>query len=56
MLQIMVSVNKPKYLIGTERGSIMLATKKPKRNVEINYFNSYGLDHSGRHLGPVMKI
>lgn len=34
----------------------MLATKKPKRNVEINYVNSYGLESVGRHLGPVTKI
>ncbi len=26
----------PKYLMGTEKGSILLATKKPKKKVEIN--------------------
>lgn len=46
----------PKYLIGTEMGSIMLATKKPKKSVEINYNNSYGLEKAGRHLGPVTSI
>ena len=45
----------PKYLIGTERGSIMLATKKPKKNVEINFNTSYGLE-MGRHLGPVYGV
>jgi len=40
--------------MGTETGSIMLATKKPKKNVEINYNNSYGLDT--RHVGPVYSI
>lgn len=34
----------PKFLFGTELGSIMLATKKPKKNVEINYNNSYGIN------------
>jgi hypothetical protein len=34
----------------------MLATKKPKKNVEINYTNSYGIESVGRHLGPVTKI
>ena len=46
----------PKYLIGTELGSIMLATKKPKKKVEINYYNSFGLTGTGRHLGPVYRI
>lgn len=34
----------------------MLATKKPKRSVEINFNNSYGLEKIGRHLGPVLSI
>lgn len=42
--------------MGTETGSIMLATKKPKKKVEINYNNSYGLDISARHLGPIYSI
>lgn len=42
--------------MGTELGSIMLATKKPKRKVEINYNNSYGLNNTGRHLGPIYRI
>jgi dynein intermediate chain 2 len=46
----------PKYLVGTETGTIMLATKKPKRNVEINFNNSYGLESMGRHMGPVTRI
>ena len=46
----------PKYLIGTETGSIMLATKKPKKNVEINFNNSYGLETVGRHMGPITRI
>lgn len=46
----------PKYLIGTETGAIMLATKKPKKNVEINFNNSYGLENVGRHMGPVTRI
>ena len=45
----------PKYLIGTEKGSVMLATKKPKKNCEINYNTSYGLE-MGRHLGPVYSL
>jgi len=45
----------PKYLIGTEKGSIMLATKKPKKNCEINFNTSYGLE-MGRHLGPVYSL
>jgi len=35
----------PKYLIGTELGSIIMATKKPRKNVEINFNNSYGLNN-----------
>ena len=46
----------PKYLIGTELGSIVMATKKPRKNVEINFNNSYGLGKSGRHLGPIYRI
>lgn len=46
----------PKYLVGTETGAIMLATKKPKKNVEINFNNSYGLESVGRHMGPVTRI
>lgn len=34
----------PKYLIGTETGSIILTTKKPKKNAEINFNNCYGLE------------
>lgn len=45
----------PKYLMGTEKGSIMLATKKPKKNCEINFNTSYGIE-LGRHLGPVYSI
>ena len=45
----------PKYLIGTEKGSIMLATKKPKKNGELNFNLSYGLQ-IGRHLGPIYSI
>ena len=48
----------PKFLMGTELGSIMLATKKPKKNVEINYNNSYGInqENTNRHLGPIYRI
>lgn len=45
----------PKYLIGTEKGSIMLANKKPKKAAELNYNVSYGLQ-VGRHLGPIYSI
>jgi dynein intermediate chain 2 len=45
----------PKYLIGTEKGSIMLATKKPKKKSEIGFNVSYGLQ-LGRHLGPIYSI
>lgn len=45
----------PKYLIGTEKGSIMLANKKPKKSAELNYNVSYGLN-IGRHLGPIYSI
>lgn len=45
----------PKYLIGTEKGSIMLANKKPKKAAELNYNVSYGLS-IGRHLGPIYSI
>lgn len=45
----------PKYLIGTEKGSIMLANKKPKKSAELNYNVSYGLQ-IGRHLGPIYSI
>lgn len=45
----------PKYLIGTEKGSIMLANKKPKKAAELNYNVSYGLN-IGRHLGPIYSI
>lgn len=34
----------------------MLATKKPKKNVEINFNGSYGLETVGKHLGPVTRI
>lgn len=46
----------PKYLVGTETGTIMLATKKPKKSVEINFNNSYGLESVGRHMGPITRI
>ncbi len=36
----------PKYLIGTELGSIVLVTKKPKKAVEINYNNCYGIENN----------
>ena len=55
-LLITALTKQPKYLIGTEKGSVMLATKKPKKNVEINYNNSYGLEGSGRHMGPVVRV
>ena len=45
----------PKYLVGTEKGSLILATKKPKKKVEINYSSSFGLK-TGRHLGPIYNI
>lgn len=45
----------PKYLIGSEKGSIMLATRKPKAGVSMNYNTSYGLG-IGRHLGPIYSI
>ena len=35
----------PKYLIGTELGSIIMATKKQRKNLEINFNNSYGLNN-----------
>lgn len=35
----------PKYLIGTETGTIVLATKKPKKSVEINFNSCYGLEN-----------
>ena len=47
---------KPKYLIGTEKGTIMLATKKPKKNVELNQNNTYGGEGSQKHMGPVYSI
>lgn len=46
----------PKYLLGTESGAIVLATKKPKKSVEINFNSCYGLDGIGRHLGPTLRI
>lgn len=46
----------PKYLLGTESGAIVLATKKPKKSVEINFNSCYGLDGVGRHLGPTLRI
>jgi dynein intermediate chain 2 len=46
----------PKYLFGTETGAIMLGTKKPKKNIELNFNNSYGFDNAGRHMGPVTRI
>lgn len=56
MLLNMELYNKPKYLIGTEKGSMMLATKKPKKTVELNQYNVYGGDGNQRHLGPVYAI
>lgn len=50
-----VSDHGPKYLIGTERGSIMMATKKPKNNAFMNFNSSFGLE-IGRHLGPIYSI
>lgn len=36
----------------------MLATKKPKKNVEINYNNSYGIGGENliKHFGPIYTI
>lgn len=50
-----VSDHGPKYLIGTERGSIMMASKKPKDDPSMNYNSSFGLE-IGRHLGPIYRI
>lgn len=50
-----VSDHGPKYLIGTERGSIMMSTKKPKNEAFINFNSSFGLK-LGRHLGPIYSI
>lgn len=38
----------PKYLIGTETGSIILIAKKPKKNAEINFVNCYGIENKIR--------
>lgn len=46
----------PKYLLGTESGAIVLATKKPKKAAEINFNSCYGVEGIGRHLGPVFRI
>lgn len=46
----------PKYLIGTESGAIVLATKKPKKTAEINFNSCYGVEGVGRHLGPTFRI
>ena len=53
MLEYNVEAGPTKFLIGTESGSILVANKKPKKNVEIT--GRYGLE-SGRHLGPVSSI
>ena len=53
MLEYNVEAGPTKFLIGTEQGSIMVANKKPKKNVEITA--RYGLDQ-GKHLGPVCSI
>lgn len=45
----------PKYLLGTEKGSIMNVTKKNKKSAEVGFNTSYGLQ-MGRHLGPVYSI
>jgi dynein intermediate chain 2, axonemal len=50
-----VSDHGPKYLIGTERGSIMMSTKKPKNEAVLNFNSSFGLK-MGRHLGPIYSI
>ena len=50
-----VSDHGPKFLIGTERGSIMMATKKSKNEAFMNYTSSFGLK-KGRHLGPIYSI
>lgn len=46
----------PKYLIGTELGSIVLVTKKPKKAVEINYNNCYGIENNSWHFGAINSI
>ena len=53
VLEYNVEAGPTKFLIGTEQGSIMVANKKPKKNVEIS--TRYGLE-AGRHLGPVCSI
>lgn len=50
-----VSDHGPKYLIGTERGSIMLASKKPRNNASLSHASSFGVE-MGRHLGPIYSI
>lgn len=53
VLEYNTEAGPTKYVIGTEMGSVIIANKKPKKNVEISA--RYGLE-SGRHLGPVMAI
>ncbi len=45
----------PKYLVGTETGSLILITKKPKKNAEINFNNCYGLENN-RRIGNILSI
>lgn len=50
-----VSDHGPKYLIGTEKGSVIMATKKPKNQAVLNINSSFGLQF-GRHLGPIQSV
>lgn len=45
----------PKYLIGTEKGSIMSGYKRQNLNATIYFNTSWGVK-MGRHLGPVYSI
>ncbi|CAD8107748.1 unnamed protein product [Paramecium sonneborni] len=53
VLEYNTEAGPTKFVIGTEMGFLMVANKKPKKNVEIT--TGYGLE-SGCHLGPVMSI
>jgi len=56
-LEWMQEAGPTKYLVGTEHGMILSASRKPKKPVEVStWFGSEERGGYGRHFGPVYSV
>jgi len=56
-LEWMQEAGPTKYLVGTEHGLILAASKKPKKQVEVGtWFGAEDRGGYGRHFGPVYAV